>query len=192
MDLHIRMTGTTPYLQKNIRGVDPELPAARELKAITDKKSRMTEDDLARVARLEWHIALYTDEAGRLVVPTRNIKKCFIDAGKITRHGSDVARALSFRELSIPLIHSGNGDLDAMYDSGEFVSRLAVGIGKKRTMRIRPQFFPWSLEFQAYLFEDVMDADTFARIVERAGLTIGLGDNRVNGYGRFTAQVRPA
>ena len=34
-----------------------------------------------------------------------------------------------------------------------------------------------------------MDLDTFERITERAGRAVGLGDNRVNGYGRFKATV---
>jgi hypothetical protein len=189
MDLRIELTGTTPYLSHNIQGVDPDLPITREIKAITAKKSKMTEDDRRQVERLEWHSGLYLDSEQRIVVPVRNVKKAFIDSGTITRDGKNVARALSFQTLEVPLNHSGNGDLNALYESGKFVSRLAVGIGKSRTMRVRPQFMPWGLEFEAFLFEEAMDSDVFTRVVERAGITIGLGDNRQNGYGRFTAKV---
>jgi len=190
MDLQIEITGTTPYLMHNIQGVDPDLPITREIKAITAKKSKMTEDDRRQVERLEWHSGLYQDAEGQLVVPTRNLKKCFIDSGVITRDGKNVSRALSFTALDVPLVHSGNGSVDVMYESGKFTSRMAVGIGKARTMRVRPQFLPWGLSFQAFLFEEAMDFDVFKSVVERAGITIGLGDNRTNGYGRFAANVK--
>jgi hypothetical protein len=191
MDLRIELSGTTPYLMHSIQSVDPDLAITREIKAITSKKSKMTEEDRRQVERLEWHSGLYLDsETGKqLVVPVRNVKKCFIESGVITRDGKNVARALSFTSLEIPLLHSGNGSLEKMYESGKFTSRLAVGIGRSRTMRVRPEFMPWGLVFQAYLFEEAMDPDVFTRIVERAGVTIGLGDNRQNGYGRFTATV---
>lgn len=189
MDLQIEITGTTPYLQHSIQGVDPDLPITREIKAITAKKSKMTEEDRRQVEKLEWFSGLYQDTEGNLVVPVRNLKKCFIDSGTISRDGKNVARALSFTALDTPLVHSGNGNLEAMFESKKFTSRLAVGIGKSRTMRVRPEFMPWGLEFQAFLFEEAMDVDVFTRVVERAGVTIGLGDNRTNGYGRFTAKV---
>ena len=188
MDIHVSLRGSTPYLMHNIQGVDPDLPLAREMKAITAKKSKMTEDDRRNVERIEWMLGTYLED-GALAVPVRNLKKCFIDSGKITRDGTAVTRALSFPGLHVPLEHAGNGSLDAMYKSGQFMSRLAVGIGKARTMRVRPQFMPWAITFDAVLFEDAMDFDTFTRVVERSGVAIGLGDNRTNGYGRFEGLV---
>ena len=159
-----------------------------ETKALTAKKSKMTEKDRQEVSRLEWYLGLYLED-GALAVPTRNIKKCLVDSGKIDRHGTDVVKGLSFEGLHVPLIHNGNGSLEKMRTSGNFTSLLAVGIGQKKTMRVRPEFRSWKLDFRAVLFEDVMDLDTFERITERAGRAVGLGDNRVNGYGRFKATV---
>src|SRR6266498_2825380 len=188
MHIALKITGTTPFLMHNIQGADPDLPLVREQKAITAKHSKMTEDDRRQVERIEWHLGTYVED-GVLVVPTRNIKKALIDSAKITREGQTIVRGLSFGALSIPLKHSGNGDLDAMCKSGGFTSRMGVGIGQKRVMRVRPQFMPWGLEFEAFLFEDAIDFDSFCRIIDRAGVAIGLGDNRTNGYGRFDATV---
>jgi hypothetical protein len=53
--------------------------------------------------------------------------------------------------------------------------RLAVNVSNQRVMRMRPSFFPWSLVYDAYLFEDAMDFDDLQRIIERAGIVEGLG-----------------
>jgi hypothetical protein len=58
-------------------------------------------------------------------------------------------------------------------------------------MRTRPSFFPWSLSATAFFLEDVLNFDEFERLAHLAGRAIGIGDNRVNGYGRFTAKIEP-
>jgi hypothetical protein len=57
-------------------------------------------------------------------------------------------------------------------------------------MRVRPSFFPWSIVVDGLFVEDVgMNLDELVRLVDLAGIVEGMGDNRVNGYGRFTATV---
>jgi hypothetical protein len=90
------------------------------------------------------------------------------------------------------LAHSGPQTVDELFELPSFHHRSSVGIGTKRTMRIRPQFPDWSLSVGVELLTDVMDADTFAELVHLAGIAEGLGDNRVNGFGRFSAVVKPA
>lgn len=57
-------------------------------------------------------------------------------------------------------------------------------------MRVRPQFFPWAMELNGIFVSDAgVNFDDLLRIVELAGTIEGIGDNRVNGYGRFTATL---
>jgi hypothetical protein len=57
-------------------------------------------------------------------------------------------------------------------------------------MRTRPKFYPWALQVSGLFVEDAgLNPDEFIRIVELAGIVEGIGDNRVNGYGRFEAKV---
>lgn len=188
MDIRIEITGTSPLLMHNIQLADPDNEFKQEISVYTDKRKK-TEDDRRAIERLEWYGGLYVD-GGRVVMPTGNIRKSLINAGKISKQGTQVSRAVNFKDLNVPLVYDGPDDLDKLFDVGTFSHRSAVGISGKRTMRVRPQFMEWAVVADAFLLEDVMDVDDLVRVASRAGLAEGLGDNRVNGYGRFAVALR--
>lgn len=187
MDIRLELTGTSPMLMHNINLADPDNEFTRQIKTYTDKRKK-TEDDRRAIERLEWFGGLYTAN-GRIVMPTGNIRKSFINAGKISKQGTQVTRSLQFTDLHVPLAYDGPEDLDLLFKDPAFSNRAAVGISGKRTMRVRPQFMTWAIVADALLLEDVMDIDDLERVAKRAGLAEGLGDNRVNGYGRFQVRV---
>lgn len=189
MQIAIELTGTSPLLMHNPRMVDPEFQLNREIKAITAKRKK-TDDDLKAIERLEWYGGLYTDADGRIVQPTAKVRKCLINTGRISKMGKMVERAVSFAELDVPLTYEGPGDVDAVFSDPKFHSRLSVGVGNKRVMRVRPKFFPWALRVRGLFVEDAgLNYEDLQRIVEMAGIVEGIGDNRVNGYGRFIGKV---
>jgi hypothetical protein len=169
--------------------VDPEYALNREIKTITSKRKK-TDEDLKEIERLEWYGGLYEDE-GVIVQPTSKVRKCLINTARITKSGKDIERAIAFEGLYVPMSYDGCPmDIDAIYADPRFHSRLSVGIGKKRVMRVRPKFYPWGLEVRGVLIEDIgLNFEEFVRIVELAGKVEGIGDNRVNGYGRFIGEV---
>lgn len=187
VDIRVELTGVTPLLCHNIALADPDNPIVVEIKTFTDKRKK-TEDDRRAIERLEWFGGLYVDD-GRPVLPTGNIRKAFIQAGKISKQGLMVSRALNFTSLTVPIAHSGPDTVEALHKDSAFTNRSAVGISGKRTMRVRPQFPAWAIVANALLLDDVMDVADLVRVAERAGAAEGLGDNRGNGYGRFTVRV---
>jgi hypothetical protein len=187
MDIRLELTGTSPLLMHNISLADPDNPFVKEIGTYTAKRKK-TEDDRRAIERLEWFGGLYLDN-GRVVMPTGNLRKSFIQAGKISKQGLQVTRALNFHDLHVPVAYDGPTDTEILFKDPAFSNRAAVGISGKRTMRVRPQFTAWAVIADAYLLEDVMDPDDLRRIAERAGLAEGLGDNRVNGYGRYSVKV---
>jgi hypothetical protein len=187
MDVKIELTGTTPLLCHNINLADPANPIVQEIATYTAKRKK-TEDDRRAIEKLEWYGGLYVDE-GRPALPTQNIRKAFFNAGKISKQGTQVGRALSFADMLVPIAYRGPSNLDELYNDKAFHNRSAVGISGKRTMRVRPQFVNWAVVANALLLEDVMDLDDLRRVATRAGLAEGLGDNRINGYGRFTVRI---
>ena len=191
MKIVIEITGTSPLLCHNPRMVDPDFELNRQIKALTAKRKK-TDEDLTQIERLEWYGGLY-EENGVVVQPTSKPRKCIINAARISKMGKAIERALSFGSLNVPLIHDGPKDIDKMFEDRRFHSRLSVGISGKRVMRVRPQFFPWALRLNGLFVEDAgLNFDDFVRIVELAGVVEGIGDNRINGYGRFTAVVKEA
>lgn len=188
MRMTIKLTGTTPLLMHNPRMVDPEFEVTRKIKSITSKRKK-TDDDLAAIEKLEWYGGLY-HENGTIVQPTSKVRKCLINTAKITKMGKTIERVLSFEALNVPLVYDGPTNIEELFEDKRFHSRLSVGIGRKRVMRVRPQFFPWAMDVNGLFVEDAgMNFDEFKSIVEMAGIVERIGDNRVNGYGAFEAKV---
>jgi hypothetical protein len=188
MDIRIDVSGVTPLLMHNPQMVDPDFTISRQIKEITDKRKK-TEEDRREIERLEWYGGLYVD-AGKIVQPTSKLRKCIIEAARISRAGKQVERGLLFGELNTPLIYEGPRDIDQLWKAGVCVSKLPVGLSGRRVMRTRPMFLPWSMSVSGILLTEVMDIDDLVRSVELAGRAVGIGDNRINGYGRFSAEVR--
>lgn len=188
MKLAITLTGTSPLLMHNPRMVDPEFELNRQIKALTSKRKK-TDEDLRQIERLEWRGGLY-DVDGVVVQPTSKVRKCLINAARISKLGKPMERAISFADLNVPLSYEGPREIEKLLADKAFHSRLSVAVSNKRVMRVRPKFFPWALKVTGLFVEDAgLNADELERIAELAGLVEGIGDNRVNGYGRFTAKV---
>ena len=189
MRVSLELTGTTTLLCHNVQLSDPDNEFVQEMGVIHAKRKK-TDEDRKAVERLEWYGGLYIAPGiDGPAMPTANVRRCFNEAAKITRQGKQVERALFFTDLHIPLVYDGPRDVGDLFDLPEHHNRASVRIGTSRIMRVRPCFPQWAIVATAELLEDVMDPEDLARIVERAGLAEGLGDNRRNGYGRFTGRV---
>ncbi len=196
MDIVFKLMGTTPQLHHNPRMVDPDYEVNRKIKTLTSKRKK-SDEDLRQIEELEWIGGLYTEIIdGRLVVtqPTAKIRKCFVNAAKITKQGKSLERALSFYDMHAALEYDGPKDLETLTErKRDYWSRLSVVLGGKRIMRVRPSFLPWGLVSRALFIEDAgLNFDDIVRIADLAGRVEGIGDNRVNGYGRFTVGVMEA
>lgn len=188
MRITITLTGTSPLLMHNPQMVDPEFELNRQIKALTSKRKK-TDEDNRQIARLEWFGGLYVED-GVIVQPTSKVRKCLINTAKISKMGKMVERALSFATLSVPLDYHGPKDPQMVFTDPQFHSRLSVGVGNKRVMRVRPKFFPWALSATGIFVEDAgLNKEDITRFVELAGVVEGLGDGRTIGYGRFTGEV---
>lgn len=188
MNIEIRLVGTTPLLMHNPRMVDPEFELNRQIKTLTGKRKK-TDEDLREIERLEWYGGLYEDH-GLIVQPTSKVRKCLIESAKARKLSKAMEKALSFYQLNVPLIYDGPKTIDALFADKAFHSRLSVGIGTKRVMRVRPEFKHWAMTLQGQFVPDVgLNFSELEELVESAGITIGIGDNRVNGYGRFKGTV---
>jgi len=188
MKIKINLIGTSPLLCHNPRMVDPEFELNRQIKALTAKRKK-TDEDLKQIERLEWYGGLY-EESGVIVQPVAKVRKCLINTAKIMKLGKGIERTLVLDGLTTPLEYEGPGDIDELFAQPRFHSRLSVGVNGKRVMRVRPSFFPWAMSVSGVFVTDAgVNVDDLARIVELAGTVEGIGDNRVNGYGRFTATL---
>lgn len=186
--MKLKIEGTSPLLMHNPRLVNPADPIVREMKALTSKRKK-TDDDLTKIGMLEWFGGLYTD-GDEIVYPTANFRKAFIEAARISKLGKQVERAVSLNGVAVPLKYAGPATPQELWEDGGYISELPVVVMRSRVTRTRPQFDEWAVELDGTLLEDAgLNGDEFERIADLAGRAIGVGDNRTNGYGRFTAEV---
>lgn len=191
MRIITELTGTSPLIMHNVRLARPDDDFVRAIAKITAKGSKMTLDDREEVARLEFAGGLYIDEDGPYL-PYANVRRCFQKAATVRKLGTHVQRALLPTELSSSLEYPGPREIEKLWADATYHYSTVVGVQRAKTVRMRPWFPQWSARFEWELLTDTLDPEDMASIIVSAGRIEGLGDNRVNGFGRFQAKVLQA
>lgn len=189
--MRIEMVGTAPLLMHNIRLADDQDPYVREIKKLTAKKTKKTDDDKMEIDRLSFAGGLYWDEELGPYMPAENIFRCLMEAGSLTRSGKKIERGVIFEGTRAQLQYDGPRDIDTLWgDNGQsvFVDRRMVAVQRQRIPRVRPIFPNWALSIGVEIDPTVIDRDEFEDIVEKAGRLIGIGDYR-RFYGKFEGKV---
>ena len=186
--IKVTLTGDgSALLVHSDRVANPFDDLTREMKTLTSKRKK-TDDDLTAIMRIEFEGGLYFSETEGPFIPTWNIKKSFIEGGRINKLGKHVERAFNAMQHTAPLVYEGPRTIQSLWDKGFYDVRL-VKIGTARTLRCRPRFWMWSLEFIADLDMNIINLAEFAQVASNAGRMIGLGDFRSR-YGRYTVEIR--
>ena len=183
--------GTRPLLCHNAQLADPENDFAQQIAAIAGKRKK-TVEDRKQISRLEWYGGLYTcpeiDEGPML--PTSAVRRALQEAGKVTKQGKQVGRAVAFQDLYVPIVYDGPRNLDKLFAKSEYLDRRVVKIMGRSVVRSRPIFPHWSIVCSGLLLEDVLDAKDMEHISWLAGIAEGLGDARSLGYGRADVTLK--
>lgn len=188
MKVKFLISGTSPLITQSDKLVDPLYPLTKEIRAFTKKRTK-TDDDHAQIARLEWTGALYWNRDLGPFIPSENIAASIRDGGKLTKHGTDVERALVMNPAPAPILYRGPRDLDGLWADPKFQFRKSVVVQRARTIRVRPIFLEWVLEAEAELITDLLDLDILVKVARDAGQLVGIGTYRRGGYGRYECHV---
>ena len=130
---------------------------------------------------------LYVGVNGNLMIPSPNMFRCVIDAGKYfkagktkvtTQKSSLLCAAASIEEVELPI-----DDLGEPWTVDQRAVRNPATGG--RFLCFRPKFDRWALSFVLAVDESVMSVGLVREIVDRAGSRIGLGDFRPDRKGPF-------
>lgn len=193
---------TTPLLQHNPRGVDPDFHLQRDIRKITAKKANKTEEDRQRLKKLEFHSHGYFDDNCGPYLTATHFEAALKEAGKLSRDGKNIERGLEVRGIDDPqhifLEYNGPRKAQELFefckdakgnlnlDNNPFIDIRVAGNKKSRILRTRPRFptktkATFLLDYQT----DILDPEKVVSLVERAGLYIGVGDGRAIKMGRF-------
>ena len=191
MEFTITMIGVRPLLMHSARLANPLDAVVKSMKAVSKKKTK-TDDDHEEMARLEFAGSLYIHADLGPFIPGENIERCLVDAGKITRKGTALTRALFIDTDMNPLIYTGPRTVEGLWKDENFRHVASVKVQQNRVMRTRPMFKEgWEVTAHGVLDTSVLDFVELESIAETAGNMIGLGDYRPR-FGRFTVEVARA
>jgi hypothetical protein len=193
MDYEVHWTGIQPLVIHNIRLANPLDPYVKALKAITGKRKK-TEDDHAELMRLEWEGGLYHDDDLGPYVPASYPVATLRASAALTKHKASLQRGMMVTAVDggdrVPIEYEGPRDIKRMWaDQETFLDFRAVRVGQARTFRARPRFPDWAVTFRVVLDPEVIDADVFESINERAGRLIGCAESAEGQRARFAATM---
>lgn len=189
----IVVTGISPLLQNNPQTVDPFNHYAKAKKAITNKRTAKTDDDLLELGNLETESKLYFDEDIGVYIPATWITEAIICTGfSVAKIGRAKMRGGLFAtEPKIKLKYRGMNKVKTITDvvmNSEFRHRMLLKQGQVRVPKDAPIFHDWSFETAVEFDDTVVDMGSLRRIVERSAKYGGFGDFRPT-FGRANAEV---
>ena len=182
-DLEFQIEGVVPMLMHNGQGVNPSHPIVQQIKVLTDKKKKKTDDDRLKIMELEFHLGIYQNEDGRVIVPGPVLESALRNGARLRRLGKRVVAGVCVQEDPL-LSYDGPQTVNTLFADRRFVDVRDVKVGVARVMRTRPRFNKWSLKFSAMYDSTMLDEDQVIRAAVASGKYCGLGDY-VPRFGRF-------
>jgi hypothetical protein len=192
-NLHLKFIGNSALLLHSDRGANPIAPQTVAHKALTSKRTKTDEDQIA-IARSEYMLAFYPGD--KIVLPTTNIKSCIYQGAKQHKKGANFNRGAIMLTDTVPIKHAGPASKEKMWDTPACVDCRSVvnPSSRGRTMRYRPRLNDWSLQVEITFDEKMIERAQIIAAAENAGRYIGLGDYRPDKggpFGRFDVEVLP-
>lgn len=175
-----------PLIVHNGLLADRQYEWTQKLSAVTKKRNK-TDEDHDEVARLEWRGSLYYDDNAGPYLPGNNVRRCLLDAARLTKEGKKIERGVIALSRVNRLEYDGPREPEKMWGDPRFMHRAIVKVGTSKVVRTRPQFVGWSARVKVSFDPAIIERRDIVRIAQAAGAYIGIGDGRPFYGGRFTA-----
>lgn len=185
--LELRLAGEAgePLIMHNGLLADRQYEWTRKLAEVTGKRKK-TDEDHDLVSELEWNGSLYFDDSDGPYLPGDNIRRCLLDAARLTKDGKRIERGVLRLSRINPLRYDGPRTRAALWADARFQHRAIVKVGTSKVVRTRPKFVEWACDVGIEFDTSLLDRRDLVRIAEAGGQYIGIGDGRPFFGGRFT------
>lgn len=196
--LEFKIEGISPLIMHNGRILTNPLNSLTKcIKTFSGKRSK-TEDDHLAMSKLEWIGGLYLSSEpvldvqgsqinascdGDIIIPGEVLEALLREGAKKSKLGTAFKAGIVVLD-DYNLEHEGNGNLEEMWESGNFADMRNVKIQRAAIIRTRPIFRKWSLSFDVHYLPSVVDPDQIHEALTIAGQIVGLCDYRPK-HGRF-------
>lgn len=185
--LKVTWKGTTPLIMHSCKCVNPLHPISIEMKKYTSKKKK-TEDDLIKIADLEWEAGAYWDDKIGLYIPCENIEATIKNGAKPNKKGSDIEKYCNVTELCVPLNYGASLSKEELIKDYNYRDTRPMTVMRAKILRTRPRFNNWQISFNMTYEESKIDVEVIRQAIEYAGAYVGLCDSRPK-YGKFVAVI---
>ena len=186
-NLLVTWKGATPLIMHSCQCVNPLHPISIEMKKYTSKRKK-TEEDLMKIADLEWEAGAYWKDGLGLYIPAENVEATIINGAKANRKGSDIEKYCDVTDLYIPFEYGENLTKEELIASYEYRDTRVMTVMRSKILRTRPRFDKWEITFNFRYDEEKIDLATITQAMEYAGAYVGLCDSRPK-YGKFVVLV---
>ncbi len=175
--IHITIEGTTPLLCNRFTD-------AAQLAASSGNSTSLVGDK--GTPREQSEAKLYLGQDSLPMIPSPNLFRCLIDAGKYfkagrskvtTQKSSLLPACVSVEELEIPIQNEEPWAVDTR--------PVRIPSTGGRILCHRPCFHDWKLDFTLQVDTDMISVKLVREIVDAAGKRVGLGDFRPDCKGPF-------
>lgn len=181
--LKVTWKGISPLIMHSCQCVNPLHPISREMKKYTSKKKK-TEEDLLKIADLQWEAGAYWQDGLGLYIPAENVEATIRNGGKANKKGKDIEKYVNVIDLYIPFNYGENLTKEQLIKSYEYRDNRIMVISRNRVPVTRPRFDQWNITFNLSYNEEKIDLDEIIDAMEYSGQYVGLCDSRPK-YGKF-------
>lgn len=160
-------------------------------------RKKLTDEQRERKDALNWRGSLYVNPDGKLYLPANHLFRAIVTAAREYNLGTKIedrgAVALEAAPPELLIEHDGPDDLEKLWGDHRYRFRTLVnpnpsGRNKGLLPLMRPVFPVWSVTTTAVIYPEMINWESFTKIVEAAG-NVGVGNARKIGYGRFDVKV---
>jgi len=172
----------------HIEGISPVVWNVMK-KELADELKELKKDQLSEWEEKNWKRKVELNEKGEIIIPVRWFKSTLVNACKRTRivpHFSTSKNQTYTNYVQSVMIY-GDGsvckDKDLKY-YGAYVGAQGKNSSSK-IWRVRPLLEKWKTSFELIDPAGRMKKEELKQLIEYAGMFEGIGDNRINNFGRF-------
>ena len=186
-NLKVTWKGISPLIMHSCQCVNPLHSISKELKKYTSKKSK-TDEDLEKIADLEWEAGAYWKDGLGLYMPGENVEATIQNGAKANKKGKGIEKYVEVSDLYIPFYYGENLTKEELIKSFEYRDTRIMTVMRSKILRTRPRFDQWNITFNLRYNEEKIDIETIMNAMEYAGQFVGLCDSRPK-YGKFVPIV---
>lgn len=179
---HVHIRGTRPFIFNRFTEESIALPSEKkELQGVAGKNPE------------EWKKTFTSNEGGQLLINGSYIHRCLINAAKFTKRGLQAPLAATLETVDEHILFSNRfiPDLNLITrnpNDDVYIDVRSVKMQRTSARHIRYRLAAakgWELNFSIIWEATVVGKELMESVCHDAGLFVGIGDNRMNGFGRF-------